>query len=695
MGDVIRSLRKQLAEAEESLRLILERKSEFVQETEVPLQLIKDERRLEAQIGNLRARLTRLAETPCPYRGLEPFEAKHAEFYFGREAMVERLVAKVGDASFVAVVGPSGCGKSSLVRAGLVAALRDGALPGSRAWAIHIFRPGRDPLLALATLLVALLEPGGSEVSRLAETRKLADHLREGTLSMDDVVARLHEVHSDLPLLLLVADQFEELYTECNNEACRRKFIRALLAAAESGWVTVLLTLRADFYGCILEDRPFGQAVDAGLVNVLRMSDEELRAAIEKPALRTCREFEPGLVERILDDVAREPGNLPLLQFALTQLWERQESGRLTHAAYEEIGRVEGALTRYADQVYVGLSEAEQNRARRVFVQLVRPGEGSEDTRRLAARAEVGETDWELVGQLADARLVVTDRDPAGEEVVEVAHEALIRSWGRLRNWMDANRAFRVWQERLRVVLRQWEASGRDVGALLRGVPLAEAERWLWEKSDDLNPDERRYIQESVALREREQAARKRERVLFNVAGGLLGGVLGGLVGAIISFVLVEKGFDEDMLGYTLGGSVLGAVVGSGISFGIGLGGVLGVRGKIFPVVGGIVAGMLLGAPLGPLFGIAINPEYPTVFFVFLGVLFGAAYGGGIALSVAIGKRFQGWKRILAWALGGALVGGLVGATCKGVSLSASVGLGIALGIGILDARFQPKAKEP
>ena len=143
MGDMLQSLHEQLTEAEENLRLIQERKAEYVLETDVPLLLIKDERRLEAQIADLRARLARLAETPCPYRGLEPFEAEHAEFYFGRDPMVERLVAKVDETSFVAVVGPSGCGKSSLVRAGLVTALREGALPGSRDWAVRFFRPGR------------------------------------------------------------------------------------------------------------------------------------------------------------------------------------------------------------------------------------------------------------------------------------------------------------------------------------------------------------------------------------------------------------------------------------------------------------------------------------------------------------------------------------------------------------------------
>jgi energy-coupling factor transporter ATP-binding protein EcfA2 len=211
------------------------------------------------------------AALPCPYRGLEPFEAEHARFYFGRDDMVERLVAQVKEHRFVAVVGPSGCGKSSLVRAGLVTELQRGALPGSRDWAVRIFRPGKDPLRALSAPLVALLEPEASEVTRIAEIRTLADRLREGTLSLADVVTRLGEVRPDVPRLVLVVDQFEELYTECEDEALRQAFLDALLAAKDQN-VTVVLALRADFYGHVLADRTLGEAVDAGVTNVLVMA---------------------------------------------------------------------------------------------------------------------------------------------------------------------------------------------------------------------------------------------------------------------------------------------------------------------------------------------------------------------------------------------------------------------------------------
>jgi energy-coupling factor transporter ATP-binding protein EcfA2 len=697
MSETVQSLREQLAEAEGNLRLIRERKAEYVEPHKIDLDLIKAERHWEAQIADLKRRLVWLTEFPCPYRGLEPFEAEHAEFYFGREEMVERLTAKAGQASFVAVVGPSGCGKSSLVRAGLVTALREGALAGSQDWATRIFRPGRNPLRALAAPLVALLEPEASEVDRLAEVRKLADHLRDGVLLMDDVTARLREVNPDFPHLLLVADQFEELYTECDDETLRRVFVKALLAAAETEWVTVLLTLRADFYGRVLEDRALGEWVDVGLFNVLPMSEAERWAAIERPALAVGQVFEPGLVERILNDVTDAPGSLPLLEFALTELWVRQTAaGLLTHEAYEAIGEVQGAVARRAEVVYRGLEEQGQGEiVRHIFLRLTHYGEGVKGTRRQATldnlvTPRTPRVAVEAVGRaLADARLLVIGRDEATDMVtIEVAHESLIQGWERLRRWLDDNWVFGLWRERLATARQTWDEMEWDEGALLRGAPLVESEGWLTERGDDLNVDERRYIQRSVALREREQAARRRDRVLFNVAGGLLGGVLGGFIGGMISY-FCEIG-SEGMVGVGLSSGLFGAGFGGGIAFGISFGGVFGGQRKIFPVIGGAVAGMLLGALLGPSFGVELGPEKIGL-FVFLGIFLGAVYGGGIALSIAVGKRFGKRKRIPVWSLMGALVGGLVGMPFS-IVFSAFVGLGITVGIGILDDRFQTKA---
>jgi WD40 repeat protein/energy-coupling factor transporter ATP-binding protein EcfA2 len=465
-----------------------------------------------------------LPDTLRPYRGLEPFEAEHADFYCGRETMVAQLVAKIKDCAFIAIVGPSGCGKSSLVRAGLVTALRRGTLPDSQEWLVRFFRPGPDPLRALSLSLVALLEPEADEIDRMTQVRKLANRLREGELPLADVVAWLQQKRPNLPRLVLIADQFEELYTECRDEALRQAFITALLTGKAEKELTIALTLRADFYGHVLSDRQLGEAVDAGLLNVLPMRAEELREAIEKPALKTGRTFEAGLVDRILGDVIEQPGNLPLLEFALAELWQRQTAaGVLTHAAYDEIDGVSGAIARRAEAVCEALEAQGQGQTvQRIFLQLTHYGEGVEGTRRrivendLVTSSTPAAAVAQVVKALADARLLVTGKEEATQAAtVEVAHEALIRGWERLRRWLDEDRAFGLWRERLGVMRQLWEETGCGDDTLLRGAPLSEAEGWLAERGDDLNEAECAFIRESLALREREaterEAARQRE----------------------------------------------------------------------------------------------------------------------------------------------------------------------------------------
>lgn len=464
--------------------------------------------------------LTPLPTVPNPYRGLEAFEAEHVANYFGRAAMVEKLLAKIQATNFVAVVGPSGSGKSSLVRAGLVPALAEGKLPGSRNWTIAIMRPDNDPLRALATPLITQIDPALPPVERLEQARAMAAGLHDGSLPIGDVLAEVRTLHPGLPRLLFIFDQFEETFTLCSDETRRRTFLQTLLAAANTPWLTVLFTLRADFYGRLLEDEPFGRRVDAGLVNVLPMTAEERRAAIEQPAINAGRRFEEGLVQTILDDIETEPGELPLLQFTLTELWERQTAdGVLTHAAYAEIGGVAGAITKRADQTIKGLQSEERAAVRRIFTRLVRvaqPDEGAEDTKRRITLAEVDPVMQALVCKLADARLLVTGRDEQrGSETVEVAHEALIRGWGELKTWLNSDREFLLWRQRLRSVVTNWVACNHDEGALLHGALLTEAEPWLKTRVGDLSEQEQHFITASCALADREtqerEAARQRE----------------------------------------------------------------------------------------------------------------------------------------------------------------------------------------
>jgi len=456
---------------------------------------------------------------PCPYRGLLAFREQDAALFLGREENTERLYNEVADNPLVAVIGPSGSGKSSLVFAGLLPRVRQ-----RRQWAIVGLRPARGlpPIETLAAALLPLLEPGMSEAARLLELPALAAVLRDERLS--EVVDRVLD-KADARRLLLVLDQFEELFAWEAED--RERFIDAFLGAVAAQQqraepaLTVVLTLRADFLGqALTHARLAGALQDAGLM-LGPMTRDQLRRAIEDPAAGQVI-YEPGLVNRILDEVGEHPGNLPLLEFTLTLLWERQANGKLTHAAYAELGGVGGALAQYAEEAYLRLPEAERDEARRIFVQLVRPGEGTEHTRRVARRPDMEERRWRLVERLASTRLVVTGQDVAGTATVEVVHEALIAGWDRLGRWVEADRAFREWQERTRGAVTHWGLSGHDDGVLLRGAPLAEAERWLEERPDEIGPAERAFLEASRRLQEEESTrTSRRNRRLRALAGGL------------------------------------------------------------------------------------------------------------------------------------------------------------------------------
>jgi hypothetical protein len=401
----------------------------------------------------------------------------------------------------------------------------------------------KQPFYELAAALISQLEPELGKTDKTIKAKELAESIRQHGFTAD-----VSAILKDNPgkRLLLVIDQFEELYTGCADTE-QQQFVDALLAAVESASraVTLVLTLRADFYSYVVNYPPFTEALNKyPAQNISLMKAEEMQAAIELPAQKMGVKLEEGLRQRILDDVKQEPGNLPLLEFALTQLWEKQSRGQLTHQAYSEIGGVAKALSDHAEAVYDKLSEQEKKQVQRIFLQLVRPGEGTEDTRRVATRKEVGEECWDLIRRkdgLADVRLVVTGRNEAtGEETVEVVHEALIREWGTLREWMESDRTFRTWQEQLRAAKRQWEATGNDDGALLRGVLLAEAEDWRQKRLEELSEQERVFVQLSLALRDREEkdkeARRQQElkqqkdktRLAISVAGLLIALLLVG-----------------------------------------------------------------------------------------------------------------------------------------------------------------------
>lgn len=504
----------------ENLRSILAKELDIEPEEETK-QLFEKIRSGEAillqqrgeHIGGIQREAQLFSESP--YRGLSAFGEEDAHFFCGRDVFTDQLVETVNQLPLVtAVVGSSGCGKSSVVFAGLIPQMRV-----EPEWLITHFRPGGNPFKAEASALLTLLKPELSETDHLVESKSLAEALYSGKITFFDVLERIIEKYRSAERILIVIDQFEELFTLCPDPEIRSLFLDRLLEGLNprevyrKPVVVLLLTIRADFMGHLLTHRALTDAIQDTFLLMGPMNRDELRVAIEKPAKFQGAAFEPGLVERILEDAGEKPGSLPLLEFALTLLWDRKTGGWLTHSGYESIGCVNGALTCYAEKVFYDLNSQEKERSQTIFIQLVQPGIGTEDARRMAYRTDLFEDEWMLVQHLADKRLVVTGRDPDGREIVEIAHEALIRQWDRLRAWVNEARSFRTWQEELRTIMRTWEASGFDEGGLLRGVPLSRSESWLAERGNELGEPEKDFIQQSVELREsRKRETKKRKR---------------------------------------------------------------------------------------------------------------------------------------------------------------------------------------
>jgi formylglycine-generating enzyme required for sulfatase activity/energy-coupling factor transporter ATP-binding protein EcfA2 len=458
--------------------------------------------------------------TICPYRGLLYFREEDAPFFFGRQAAIAQLASAVEQHNLVAVVGASGSGKSSVVRAGLVPELRKAR---DRVYEIATIVPTDRPVHSLAAVLMPFLEPDMSETDRLIEINKLAEALFSRRIKLREVVDRVLAKQPGTDRLLLIADQWEELFTLCNDEATRRCFIDNILEATAVTNLSAVFTLRGDFFGRAITDyRPLSDRVQGAQVNLGPMKREELRLAIEEPAKKVGLTFEVGLIDLILEQVGDEPGHLPLVEFVLRRLWEDRQGGQLHHAAYKAMGELQGAIAQKAESLFAKLSDIDQRKVQQIFLRLIRPGEGEADTRRRATLGEVGVEDHRLAKQLADERLLVTSQMVGSrEQTIEVSHEALIRHWDRLKGWVDADRRFLAWQQRLRTVVEQYEEHHQNADVLLRGFSLTEALEWLKSKPDSFSARERQFVTAS-------KAHVMRRRWLTVAIGGLLLVVVGG-----------------------------------------------------------------------------------------------------------------------------------------------------------------------
>ncbi len=453
----------------------------------------------------------------CPYKGLSYFDEADADFFVGREALTTRLAERVltlaarrpvPETRFLAVVGASGSGKSSLVRAGLVPALRWNKK--SADWHIHVLVPTARPLESLAVSLTL-------ERESMTATARLMDDLAREPRSLHLYASQRLKLENGSQFLLVI-DQFEELFALCRSEEERSQFIDNLMVAASevNGLAIVVLTLRADFYASCANYPLLRAALAHNQEYIGAMSDEELRRAVEEPARRGRWEFEPGLVDLLLHDVGHEPGSLPLLSHALLETWQRRRGHTMTLSGYTSSGGVRGAIAETAEAVFSDQFTPEQKAiARRIFLRLTELGDEAAigETRRRATfnelilRQEDAADTRAVLKTLADARLITTTEDSA-----EVAHEALIREWPTLRGWLEDNRDALRLHRRLTEAAQEWQAHDRDPDMLFRGARLVQAREWATRHDTDMNALERDFLAASSEASERDAAEREAQR---------------------------------------------------------------------------------------------------------------------------------------------------------------------------------------
>ena len=455
----------------------------------IPALHLEEEPELAARLLEL-AQSARQEDAPAPgiapYKGLLFFDEPDADLFFGREELTAHLAERVMDLAtdsssrFLAVVGASGSGKSSLVRAGLAVALKNAG------WAVRVFTPTANPLKML------------------------------------DLQFNPHHSKAKSGKLLLLVDQFEETFTLCRDESERSAFIERLLkiAGEPQGQAAVVIALRADFYSHCAQYPLLRQAVASQQEYIGQMTVEELKRAIEEPARRNGWEFEHGLVDVLLQDIGLhganepEPGALPLLSHALLATWERRRGRTFTLEGYHASGGVRGAIAETAESVFTDrLDQSQQELARDIFLRLTELGEGTQDTRRRAALIELERQSLQaaqlraVLNVLADARLITLNEDSA-----EVAHEALIREWQRLHEWLTQDREGLRLHRHLTDSAHEWERRGRDASELYRGARLAQAREWAGTHENHLNESERAFLKASIEQEQRDTLEREAQR---------------------------------------------------------------------------------------------------------------------------------------------------------------------------------------
>lgn len=482
------------------------------------------------------------ADVANPYKGLLAFDDGDEKQFFGRDAFVGEVLSRLSGESVASraavVVGPSGSGKSSVVRAGLLPALRAGGVDGSDGWFVTTMVPGSDAYESLeAALLRVAVNPPAS----------LLDQLRDGERGILRSVRRCLPADGDT--LLLVVDQFEELFTSGRPEDAR-DFLSGLAVAVRDpqARIRVVVTLRADYYHHPLSHPTFAPVVKETALELTPLAPHELEEAIVAPAVQAGARFAPGLVARIAAETMGQPSPLPLLQYALRELFDRRSGAELTLDAYEKVGGFSGALARRAEAIHAACAPDEQQAIRRVFGQLTNPTDEAADIRRRVPVADLGNdaaTAW-AIGQYGDARLLTFDRDRTTREpIVEVAHEALLREWPRLNGWLEEDADLLRTTNSVAVAANNWEHGGFAESDLLRAGRLEAALGVATIAPDRLRTIDQEFIEASqnhaVAEREREAG---RVRRLRRLVGATAAALVLAVLAAGIAFVQRDQARD-------------------------------------------------------------------------------------------------------------------------------------------------------
>jgi hypothetical protein len=639
------TLQRTLARARRTLQLLEEQAAGFGQlHLPAHLQLEIEEKReeiagFEARLadsnGQAHARVMLASPDACPYPGLASFTFDDSHFFYGRDAEIRSLLQRLRHQRYLFVIGPSGSGKSSLVFAGLLPELQGSKLFAQDYWLVRDMRPGAEPLQALADLL------GGD--------------IRQAGQALADLLA----AHGPAQRLLLVIDQFEELFTLADRGA-QAQFIAAMIALRAQDQCTLVVTMRADFYPQLMSSdlwpvEPFER------LEIAPLRGKALRQAIQRPAMDVGVVLEPALVECLMDDADNQPGVLPLIQETMRQLWHDMEDGVLTLQAYEALGNEDSsglavAVARMADGALGSLTPAQRKIARRIFVCLVQINEHGPDTRRQERlerlrSANDDSADFErTVERLTHGRLLIQSGGDDGQSaLVDLAHDTLIHDWPQLRKWLDQDRADLVLRQRLVSDAREWARHLNDPSFLYGGTRLADAQAYVDLHGDDVGAQELAFLDAS-AIREQ---GRERARYLGQAGGGAVGTALG--YGIALALILATTGAEAEVVLLLFAAMFpAGALVGAGI--GVALWQCRHATRLRAPAA--LLAGAAAGGIAYP-FSVMIASISPIEL---KHVLAGAALGAAIGLGV-------GWGRTSMERLAGAVAGG-------------AVGMGLALGLG-------------